>query len=229
MRHHKHGKKLIGAWIRICHKHGKLVGALINIWSMAKAPESKQQQGGTGTTTTEHQRGGCTQLAEISKENVVDEAKEKTGHLEQSLKAAIEIHKLEVEALRAESLAEAAEKETHQWMWDIIDRNPDLGHILNDPGTLQQTLDAARNPELMREMMRNTDLAMSNIEASPEGFNVLKCMYETIQEPLLNAATMGREGGNDLVSNPLLLFWALKELHKDTVKFQLQLTLLEQD
>jgi hypothetical protein len=41
MRHHKHGKKLIGAWIRICHKHGKLVGALINIWSMAKAPESE--------------------------------------------------------------------------------------------------------------------------------------------------------------------------------------------
>jgi ubiquilin len=31
-------------------------------------------------------------------------------------------------------------------MWDIIDRNPDLGHILNDPRTLQQTLDAARNP-----------------------------------------------------------------------------------
>ncbi len=114
-------------------------------------------------------------------------------------------------------------------MWDIIDRNPDLGHILNDPGTLQQTLDAARNPELMREMMRNTDRAMSNIEASPEGFNMLRRMYETVQEPLLNATTMGREGGNDLVSNPLLLFWALKELHKDTAKFQLQLTLLEQD
>jgi hypothetical protein len=54
-------------------------------------------------------------------------------------------------------------------------------------------------------------------------------MYETVQEPLLNAATMGREGGNDLASNPSLLFWALKELHKDTTKFQLQLTLLEQD
>jgi hypothetical protein len=81
----------------------------------------------------------------------------------------------------------------------------------------------------MREMMRNTDRAMSNIEASPEGFNMLRRMYETVQEPLLNAATMGREGGNDLVSNPLLLFWALKELHKDTTKFQLQLTLLEQD
>ncbi len=77
-------------------------------------------------------------------------------------------------------------------MWDIIDRNPDLSHILNDPGTLQQTLDAARYPGLMREMMRNTNHAMSNIEASPEGFNMLRHMYETIQKPLLNAATMGR-------------------------------------
>jgi ubiquilin len=79
-------------------------------------------------------------------------------------------------------------------MWDIIDRNPDLAHIFNDPGTLQQTLDAARNPEQMREMMKNTDHAMSNIEASPEGFNMLRHMYETVQEPRLNAATMaGRE------------------------------------
>jgi len=79
-------------------------------------------------------------------------------------------------------------------MWDINDRNPDLAHILNDPGTLQQTLDVARNPELMREMMRNTYRVMSNIEASPEGFNMLRHMYETVQEPRLNAATMaGRE------------------------------------
>jgi ubiquilin len=91
-------------------------------------------------------------------------------------------------------------------MRDIIDRNPDLAQILNDPGTLRQTLDAARNPELMREMMRNTDRAMSNIEASPEGFNMLRRMYETVQEPLLNAATMGGEGGNDLASNPFAAF-----------------------
>ncbi len=30
----------------------------------------------------------------------------------------------------------------------------------------------------MREMMRNTDRAMNNIEASPEGFNMLRHMYE---------------------------------------------------
>eukprot|EP00252_Welwitschia_mirabilis_P021556 TRINITY_DN555_c0_g1_i10.p1 TRINITY_DN555_c0_g1~~TRINITY_DN555_c0_g1_i10.p1 ORF type:complete len:540 (+),score=124.91 TRINITY_DN555_c0_g1_i10:271-1890(+) len=86
-------------------------------------------------------------------------------------------------------------------MREIIDRNPDLAHILNDPGTLRQTLEAARNPELMREMMRNTDRAMSNIESSPEGFNMLRRMYETVQEPFLNATTMGGDSGND-DSNP---------------------------
>eukprot|EP00249_Psilotum_nudum_P017662 c26431_g1_i2 orf=425-2047(+) len=86
-------------------------------------------------------------------------------------------------------------------MREIIDRNPDLAHILNDPSTLRQTLDAARNPELMREMMRNTDRAMSNIESSPEGFNMLRRMYETVQEPLLNAATIGVDQ-NGLASNP---------------------------
>ncbi|XP_078155562.1 ubiquitin domain-containing protein DSK2b-like isoform X2 [Carex rostrata] len=85
-------------------------------------------------------------------------------------------------------------------MRDIIDRNPDLAHILNDPSILRQTLEAARNPELMREMMRNTDRAMSNIESSPEGFNMLRRMYETVQEPFLNATTMG--GDADTGANP---------------------------
>ncbi|KAK9285221.1 hypothetical protein L1049_024409 [Liquidambar formosana] len=87
-------------------------------------------------------------------------------------------------------------------MREIIDRNPELAHILNDPSTLRQTLEAARNPELMREMMRNTDRAMSNIESSPEGFNMLRRMYETVQEPFLNATTMAGDTGNNLGSNP---------------------------
>ncbi|KAG2550798.1 hypothetical protein PVAP13_9KG315600 [Panicum virgatum] len=83
---------------------------------------------------------------------------------------------------------------------EIMDRNPDLAHVLNDPSVLRQTLEAARNPEIMREMMRNTDRAMSNIESSPEGFNMLRRMYETVQEPFLNATTMGGEGNT--ASNP---------------------------
>ncbi|GFQ01854.1 ubiquitin domain-containing protein dsk2b [Phtheirospermum japonicum] len=88
-------------------------------------------------------------------------------------------------------------------MREIIDRNPELAHVLNDPSILRQTLEAARNPELMREMMRNTDRAMSNIESSPEGFNMLRRMYENVQEPFLNASTIGGGGAaTDAGSNP---------------------------
>ena len=34
---------------------------------------------------------------------------------------------------------------------------------------------------LMREHMRNTDRAVSNIESHPEGFNALRRMYENVQ------------------------------------------------
>lgn len=84
---------------------------------------------------------------------------------------------------------------------ELMDRNPELAHILNDPATLRQTLEATRNPEIMREMMRNTDRAMSNIESSPEGFNMLRRMYENVQEPFLDATTMAGNTGNEN-SNP---------------------------
>ncbi|KAK4347592.1 hypothetical protein RND71_033931 [Anisodus tanguticus] len=87
-------------------------------------------------------------------------------------------------------------------MREIMDRNPELAHVLNDPATLRQTMEAARNPELMREMMRNTDRAMSNIESSPEGFNMLRRMYENVQEPFLNATTMAGDARTDVGSNP---------------------------
>ncbi|CAA7016609.1 unnamed protein product [Microthlaspi erraticum] len=91
-------------------------------------------------------------------------------------------------------------------MRELVDRNPELGHILNDPSVLRQTLEAARNPELMREMMRNTDRAMSNIESTPEGFNMLRRMYENVQEPLLNATT---NAGNNIVDSSANPFAAL--------------------
>ncbi|KAG7584103.1 Ubiquitin-like domain superfamily [Arabidopsis suecica] len=87
-------------------------------------------------------------------------------------------------------------------MRELVDRNPELGHVLNDPSILRQTLEAARNPELMREMMRNTDRAMSNIESMPEGFNMLRRMYENVQEPLMNATTMSGNAGSNTGSNP---------------------------
>ncbi|KAH3761894.1 ubiquitin family protein [Pelomyxa schiedti] len=74
-------------------------------------------------------------------------------------------------------------------MQELINRNPEIGHILNDPQTLRQMMEMTQNPELMREMMRHTDRAMSNLEAIPDGFNQLRRLYTDIQEPMLNAAT----------------------------------------
>lgn len=69
----------------------------------------------------------------------------------------------------------------------MMETNPELSHILNDPAVIRQSMELARNPNLMREMTRNTDRAMNNIEAHPEGFNALRRMYENVQEPMMGA------------------------------------------
>ncbi|CAG8470994.1 5446_t:CDS:10 [Ambispora leptoticha] len=78
-------------------------------------------------------------------------------------------------------------------MRQMIERNPEIGHIINDPSFIRQTMDMARNPELMREMMRNNDRALANLETIPGGFNHLRRMYHTLQEPLESA---GRHSDN---------------------------------
>eukprot|EP00960_Hanusia_phi_P002239 64553-Hanusia_phi.AAC.2 len=82
-------------------------------------------------------------------------------------------------------------------MQAIIEQNPEIGHVLNDPAILRQTMEAARSPELMREMMRTSDRAMSNIENYPEGFNMLRQMYHNFQEPMANAAISGSRAANE--------------------------------
>ncbi|ORX82746.1 hypothetical protein K493DRAFT_411769 [Basidiobolus meristosporus CBS 931.73] len=76
---------------------------------------------------------------------------------------------------------------TNPQVREMVERNPEIGHIINDPNFLQQTIDLARNPELMREMMRNNDRALSNLEMLPGGFNHLRKMYHNLQEPLDSA------------------------------------------
>ena len=73
-------------------------------------------------------------------------------------------------------------------MRQMMEDNPELAQIMNDPAVLRQSLQAARNPQLMREQMRNTDRAMSNIEAHPGGHNMLRRMYQTVQAPLYDMA-----------------------------------------
>jgi hypothetical protein len=51
-----------------------------------------------------------------------------------------------------------------------------------------QAMQMARNPAMMREMMRTQDRAMSNLESMPGGFNALRRLYTEVQEPLMSAA-----------------------------------------
>ncbi|XP_005868398.1 PREDICTED: ubiquilin-1 [Myotis brandtii] len=92
---------------------------------------------------------------------------------------------------------------TNPQMQQLIQRNPEISHMLNNPDIMRQTLELARNPAMMQEMMRNQDRALSNLESIPGGYNALRHTYTDIQEPMLSAA-QEQFGGNpfaSLVSN----------------------------
>ncbi|CAD44116.1 Ubiquilin [Caenorhabditis elegans] len=78
----------------------------------------------------------------------------------------------------------------------LIERNPEVGHILNDPNVMRQTMEMIRNPNMFQEMMRNHDQAIRNLQGIPGGEAALERLYNDVQEPLLNSAT------NSLSGNP---------------------------
>ncbi|XP_029633058.1 ubiquilin-2 isoform X3 [Octopus sinensis] len=84
-------------------------------------------------------------------------------------------------------------------MRELMERNPEITHMLNNPELMRQTLELARNPAMLQELMRTQDRAMSNLESIPGGFNALQRMYRDIQEPMMNAAQEGF-GSNPFVS-----------------------------
>lgn len=59
--------------------------------------------------------------------------------------------------------------------------------MLNNPELLRQTMELARNPSMLQELMRSHDRAMSNLESVPGGYSALQRIYRDIQEPMLNA------------------------------------------
>eukprot|EP00094_Tigriopus_californicus_P002378 TCALIF_02296-PA protein Name:"Similar to UBQLN1 Ubiquilin-1 (Homo sapiens)" AED:0.14 eAED:0.14 QI:0/0.57/0.5/1/0.85/0.87/8/672/571 len=91
-------------------------------------------------------------------------------------------------------------------MQQLMERNPEITHMLSNPDILRQTMEIARNPAMLQELMRNQDRAMSNLESIPDnevpfirlysihlhfetgGQSALQRMYRDIQEPMLNAA-----------------------------------------
>jgi len=73
-------------------------------------------------------------------------------------------------------------------MQGVLERNPEIGHVLNNPQLMRQAMEVARNPALMQEMMRNQDAALRNIESLPGGHSALRRLYSEVQEPMISAA-----------------------------------------
>jgi len=69
----------------------------------------------------------------------------------------------------------------------VIEKNPEMAQIFNDPEYLKQCMEIARNPEMMNEMLRNQDRAMNNLESIPGGFQALSSLYQTVQSPLMDS------------------------------------------
>jgi len=72
---------------------------------------------------------------------------------------------------------------------ELMERNPQIRHVLDDPELMRRSMQMMNDPGAMQNMMRQNDLAMSQIENLPGGFNALRRMYEDVQEPLMEAVS----------------------------------------
>nr|XP_022332282.1 ubiquilin-1-like [Crassostrea virginica] len=86
-------------------------------------------------------------------------------------------------------------------MRELMERNPEISHMLNNPELMRQTMELARNPAMLQELMRSQDRAMSNLESIPGGFNALQRMYRDVQEPMMDAAFGNQNPFASLVSS----------------------------
>lgn len=86
--------------------------------------------------------------------------------------------------------------ESNPQMRQLLESNPELRHMLDDPELMRRSMEMMRDPNAMRNAMRNNDLALSQIENIPGGFSALRRMYEDVQEPMMDAMS----GGNATTS-----------------------------
>ncbi|KAK1736506.1 ubiquilin family protein [Skeletonema marinoi] len=95
--------------------------------------------------------------------------------------------------------------ENNPQMRQVLETNPELRHALEDPELMRRSMEMMRDPSAMQNMMRNQDLAMSQIENMPGGYNALRRMYEDVQEPMMDAMSGGggaaATGGGASTSN----------------------------
>eukprot|EP00446_Apocalathium_sp_SHHI-4_P091083 CAMPEP_0177449978 /NCGR_PEP_ID=MMETSP0369-20130122/9008_1 /TAXON_ID=447022 ORGANISM="Scrippsiella hangoei-like, Strain SHHI-4" /NCGR_SAMPLE_ID=MMETSP0369 /ASSEMBLY_ACC=CAM_ASM_000364 /LENGTH=303 /DNA_ID=CAMNT_0018922511 /DNA_START=11 /DNA_END=918 /DNA_ORIENTATION=+ len=76
----------------------------------------------------------------------------------------------------------------------LMEQRPEIARMLEDPEVLQQSMRMMANPALMREMTRNADRAIGQLDAMPGGHNALVRAHEEFADPLYNAMTGGGSG-----------------------------------
>jgi len=87
--------------------------------------------------------------------------------------------------------------ESNPQMRQLLDSNPELRHVLDDPELLRRSMEMMRDPSTHQNMMRNQDLAMSQIENIPGGFSALRRMYEDVQAPMMDAMANGNQSSQE--------------------------------
>merc|ERR1719476_1303060 len=79
----------------------------------------------------------------------------------------------------------------------LMEQRPEIGRLLEDPEVLQQSMRMMANPSLMREMTRNADRAIGQLDAMPGGHNALVRAHEEIADPLFEAIAGGSGTSED--------------------------------
>lgn len=74
---------------------------------------------------------------------------------------------------------------------ELMEQRPEIARMLEDPELLQQSLRMVANPSLMREMTRNADRALGQLDAMPGGHNALVRAHEEFADPLFEAMSGG--------------------------------------
>merc|ERR1740138_845944 len=88
-------------------------------------------------------------------------------------------------------------------MSQLMEQRPEIAWLLEDPEVLQQSMRMVSNPSLMREMTRNADRAIGQLDAMPGGHNALVRAHEDFADPLYEAMTggAGGSGNSELAAN----------------------------
>jgi len=73
----------------------------------------------------------------------------------------------------------------------LMEERPEIARLLDDPEVVQQAMRMATNPSLMREMTRNADRAIGQLDAMPGGRDALLQAHADVADPLYEALSGG--------------------------------------